>query len=45
MLTRLVLPALVATLLAAGPAGAQMARTEAPAAPSAKRPLRWLAPS
>ncbi len=33
MLTRLVLPALVATLLAAGPAGAQMARTEAPAAP------------
>ena len=33
MLIRPVLPALVATLLAAGPAGAQMARTEAPAAP------------
>jgi Do/DeqQ family serine protease len=33
MLTRLVLPAFVVTLLAAGPAGAQMARTEAPAAP------------
>ncbi len=29
MLTRLFLPALVAALLAAGPAGAQMARTEA----------------